>query len=323
MSLRKLCHIVPRDVPWVGLRADKLVQTMCELPRSQIIGLFDHGCVRVNGALCIFPGLRAVTGDQVQLEYDPARRYHSIPRQRQRWGFDLVFEDRYLLVVQKPADVLTIPTRREEKDTLLGRVAKYVRQAGDRHQKGPALTETPSVFTAHRLDREVSGLLVMGRTEPLAKALRDQFAARKPERTYTAIVAGVMGSDEGKFDSLLATDRDLNRFSTADEEIGQRAVTHYRVLRRLADSTLVQIWLETGRRNQIRVQFADAGHPVVGDVRYGERQAAHRRWPYRRIALHARQLGFIHPVTRKHLKFVSPLPVEMDQFLLDEIESSD
>lgn len=142
MSLRKLCHIVPRDVPWVGVRADRLIQTMCGLPRAQIIGLFDHHCVRVNGADCIFPGLRAVTGDQIQLEFDPARKYNSIPRQRQRWGFDLVFEDRYLLVVQKPADVLTIPTRREEKDTLLGRVTRYVRKPSNQKDKGPALSKT-------------------------------------------------------------------------------------------------------------------------------------------------------------------------------------
>lgn len=323
MSLRKLCHIVPRDVPWVGVRADRLIQTMCGLPRAQIIGLFDHHCVRVNGADCIFPGLRAVTGDQIQLEFDPARKYNSIPRQRQRWGFDLVFEDRYLLVVQKPADVLTIPTRREEKDTLLGRVTRYVRKPSNQKDKGPALAEVPSVYTAHRLDREVSGLLVMGRTEPLAKALRDQFAEHKPERKYVAIVAGELQADEGTFESLLATDRDLNRFSTDDEQIGQRAVTHFRVLRRLAETTLVEIWLETGRRNQIRVQFADAGHPIVGDIRYGERKASHRRWPFRRVALHAKQLGFLHPVTRKHLRFVSPLPFEMDHFLLEEAGETD
>ena len=281
---------------------------MCGLPRSQIVGMFDQGCVHVNGCLCVFPGQRVATGDKVQLEFEAGRRYHPKERSRKRLGFDLVFEDRYLLVVQKPAELLTIPTRREETDTLLARVAKYVRQT----------TGEPEVFNAHRLDREVSGLLVFGRTEPLTRALRDQFAANKPERLYVAIVAGHVESPEGTFSSLLATDKELNRFSTDDAEVGQRAITHYRVLRRLTDTTLVQVWLETGRRNQIRVHFAEVGHPVVGDSRYEPRRARHRNWPYERVALHAKQLGFMHPVTRKQLKFSSPLPVEMDRFLLIE-----
>jgi 23S rRNA pseudouridine1911/1915/1917 synthase len=130
-----------------------------------------------------------------------------------------------------------------------------------------------------------------------------------------AITAGVLDQDEGTFESLLATDRDLNRFSTEDAEIGQRAVTHFRVMKRLTDATLVRVWLETGRRNQIRVHFAEAGHPVLGDPRYEPRRAAHPRWRSKRLALHARQLGFDHPVTGKHLRFVSPLPVEMERFL--------
>ncbi|MFO0820238.1 MAG: RluA family pseudouridine synthase [Pirellulales bacterium] len=311
MARVKHCHIMPRDCPALGLRVDKVVQSMCgALPRSQIVGLFESGCIHVNGCLCVFPGQRVMTGDQIQVHYDDSQRYRPKERQRLRLGFDLVFEDRYLIVVQKPAELLTVPTHREETDTLVSRVAKYVRETTGERQ----------VFHAHRLDREVSGLLVLGKTEPLAKALRDQFAANKPERLYQAIVAGRMVQEEGTFTSLLATDRELNRYSTDDQEIGQRAVTHYRVLRHLSDTTLVQVWLETGRRNQIRVHFAEAGHPVVGDPRYEPRLATRRNWPFRRIALHAKQLGFLHPVTRKQLKFSSPLPAEMERFLMAEEE---
>jgi 23S rRNA pseudouridine1911/1915/1917 synthase len=167
----------------------------------------------------------------------------------------------------------------------------------------------------HRLDRGVSGLLVFGKTQEITRAIKDQFALNKPEREYVAIAAGALEAAHGTFQSLLATDKDLNRFSTDDEEIGQLAITHFRVIARLNGATLVQVRLETGRRNQFRVHFAEAGHPVLGDPRYEPELAAHPRWHHQRLALHARLLGFEHPVTQEPLKFESPLPAEMERFL--------
>jgi 23S rRNA pseudouridine1911/1915/1917 synthase len=157
--------------------------------------------------------------------------------------------------------------------------------------------------------------LVLGKTQEIVHELKDQFAASKPEREYIAIVAGQMERPSGTFESLLATDKDLNRFSTDDEEIGQLAITHYRVISVLSDTTLVQVRLETGRRNQIRVHFAEAGHPVLGDQRYRPEAAAHRHWPHKRLALHARLLGFEHPVTDQPLRFEAALPTEMERFI--------
>jgi 23S rRNA pseudouridine1911/1915/1917 synthase len=291
--------------PEVGLRADRIVQTLCGLSRSQVTGMFDHGCVQVNGAVCQSPGQRVEAGDKVTLKYDPHQRYHPKNKPRRNLGFELVFEDRYLLVVVKPAELLTVPTRRGETNTLLHKVSEYVRHVAGGRQ----------AFTAHRLDRGVSGLLVLGKTLEISRAIRDQFALHKPEREYVAIVAGRLEQQEGTFESLLATDRDLNRFSTDDEDIGQLAITHFRVLKRLRDATQVQVWLETGRRNQIRVHFAEAGHPVLGDPRYKAALATHRLWAYKRLALHARTLGFEHPITGQPLRFVSPLPTEMERFL--------
>lgn len=298
---RKNLTIAP-DSAEVGVRLDRIVQSLCGLSRSQVIGLFDHGCVQVNEALCGTPGQLCQAGDTVALKYDPQQRYH--PKPRRKLQFEIVFEDRHLIVVIKPPELLTVPTRRGETNTLVDKVSDYVRHVGGR-----------KVFTAHRLDRGVSGLLVLGKTLEISQAIRDQFALHKPEREYIAIVAGQVQQTEGTFESLLATDRDLNRYSTDDEEIGQRAVTHYRVLKRYAEATQVRVWLETGRRNQIRVHFAEAGHPVLGDPRYEPELARHPRWRYKRLALHARQLGFDHPVTGQHLKFAAPLPAEMERFL--------
>lgn len=305
MPLAKHTTEVTADSPHAGQRIDHLVQELCGLTRSQIVGLFDHGCVRLNDAHCPEPGQRLAAGDRVELRYDPNQRYHPKPKPKKKLGFELVYEDQHLIVVGKPPELLTVPTTRRERNTLLARVESYVKHVG----------KARGAFTVHRLDRGVSGLLVFGKSQDVMRQLKDQFELNKPEREYVAIVAGQMEQPKGTFESLLATDKDLNRFSTLDEKIGQRAVTHYRVVAQLNGATLVQVRLETGRRNQIRVQFADAGHPVLGDSRYKPELAAHPRWPHERLALHARLLGFEHPVTGVPLRFELPLPPELDRFL--------
>jgi 23S rRNA pseudouridine1911/1915/1917 synthase len=293
------------DSPLIGQRIDHLVQELVGLSRSQVTGLFDHGCVRVGGAICTQPAQRLAAGDRVEVKYDSHQRYHPQPRPRRNLGFEIVFEDKQLIVVNKPAELLTVPTIRRETNTLQHKVAEYVKH----------VSKGRDALTVHRLDRGVSGLLVLAKSQEIVRQLKDQFAASKPEREYVAIVAGTMKDRQGTFESLLATDKDLNRFSTEDEEIGQLAITHYRVIARLSDTTLVQVRLETGRRNQIRVHFAEAGHPVLGDERYRPELAVHLHWPHRRLALHARLLGFEHPTTGEALRFEVALPVEMERFV--------
>lgn len=297
--------VVEPDSSGEAVRIDRIVQQMCGRSRAQTAGLFDHGCVRLNGAECRFPGQRVAAGDRVELQFDSSRNYHPETKRRFHPGFDVVFEDRYLIVALKPPELLSVPTERGETNTMVDRVSEYVRRGGGGRQ----------AYSVHRLDRGVSGLLVFGKSAETAQAIRDQFAERKPDREYSAIVAGVIREERGVCDTLLATSKNLQRFSTDDESIGQRAVTHFEVLQRLPDATYVRVRLETGRRNQIRVHFSEMGHPVLGDPRYEPQLAAHRRWPYRRLALHARRLGFLHPVTGQRLAFESPLPVEMERFL--------
>ena len=170
-------------------------------------------------------------------------------------------------------------------------------------------------WTVHRLDRDVSGLLVFGKHESIADGLIAQFKQRKPRRVYAAIVAGVMSRDEGTFRSHLATGKNLDRYVAAPSPDTEEAITHYRVLRRMSDMTLAEVTLETGKRNQIRVQFAHAKHPVLGDPRYKTQQAAHARWIRKRIALHAQSLAFEHPVSGKPMAFESPLPPAFKKFL--------
>jgi 23S rRNA pseudouridine1911/1915/1917 synthase len=286
-------------------RLDLVVRDLCQLSREQVSGLLDHGCVRINEAVATHGGQRVRAGERVEVEYDPQRRYHPKRKPPRNLGFEIAFEDDHLIVVNKPASLLTVPTPYREKNTLIDKITAYLSHSGRKRE----------AFVAHRLDRGVSGLLVFGKSLEISMKLRDQFELRKPQREYIAIVRGALRSHEGTFRSYLATDANLNRFSTDDTEAGQLAITHFRLVASLDDATLVQIWLETGRRNQIRVHFAEAGHPVLGDPRYQSRLAVHPRWTARRIALHARSLGFTHPATGEAYRFESPLPRDFAEFL--------
>jgi 23S rRNA pseudouridine1911/1915/1917 synthase len=285
---------------------------MCALPREQVKGLFDHECVKINGVICKEAGRRLQLGDEVHLRYDPAQRYHPKKQDQKPLGFEIVFEDEHLIVVNKPPALLTVPTPFGEKNTLIQRISNYLAQK----RKGA------EAFVAHRLDRGVSGLLVFGKSLEISLKLRDQFELRKPQREYISIVRGVLPSHEGTFRTYLATDGNLTRFSTDDAEAGQLAITHFRVIQTLDDATLVQIWLETGRRNQIRVHFAEANHPVLGDPRYQPRLAEHPRWQSKRIALHARSLGFQHPLTHDMYRFEAELPKEFVDFIRGAVKRS-
>ena len=283
-------------------RVDRVVQALTGRSRAQVRGLIQHGCVKINEAACASDFDRAAAGDTVTVTFDRHRNYPEKHRPTGREPFRLLFEDDYLLVVDKAAYLLTVPTPAREKNTLVHYLQAYVSR-GRKHLGW--------VEIVHRLDRGVSGVLVFAKTAAVAEALRRQFAAAKPEREYVALVAGRMQAESGTFDKRLATDRrTIHRKVVTQPGEGERAVTHYVVQERGADVTRVRVRLETGRRNQIRVHFADAGHPVLGDPRYGTGKARHRLWPHRRMALHAAVLAFTHPVTGQALRFEAPEPRE-------------
>ncbi len=288
-------------------RIDRCVQEIAGGSRSHVTGLFDHDCVTLNGQIETNPGHHLSAGDQVHVRFEANRRYspRRRPEQQKHRGFSIVFEDRHVVVVEKSADLLTVPTDGREPHTLLYRVNEHVKHEG----------RGRGAFVVHRLDRGVSGLLMFGKTKDDAKLLQNQFRQRKPERQYDALVAGVVGPDSGEFRSYLATGSNLNRYSTDDEDGGQLAVTHFQVKERLPDTTHVTVQLETGRRNQIRVHFAEAQHPVLGDNRYRSDLWENIPWAHKRFALHASTLGFTHPITGEAMRFSSPLPAEITNFM--------
>lgn len=285
-------------------RVDRIVQHLVELSRSQVRGLFSNGCVTVNDTPCHDGGEVVAPGDAVHVRFDMHRRYHEGPRAWEDDAFSIVFEDSHLIVVDKSAGVLTVPANPGEKDSLVHAVSRYLAHRGSRDR----------AQVVHRLDRDVSGLLVFGKTRTVAEELQSQFEARKPDREYGAIVHGRV-EPEGTFESYLVTAKSLQQYSTTKRDDAQLAITHYKLEGSAHGASFVRVKLKTGRRNQIRVHFADAGHPILGDPRYRPDLSSHPQWRAKRLALHARTLGFDHPKTGKPLTFNSPLPAAMRSFM--------
>ena len=289
-------------------RADLLVQELTGLSRSATRGLFDHGCVRVNDVSVTKPQQRLHTGDCIAVSYDPSRRYKPKPMPNRDSAFELLHEDDHLVVVNKSPHVFTVPTPREKGKTLL--------EAVERHVNGRQSARSPrQVVVVHRLDRGVSGVLVFAKERRVAADLMKQFAAHTPRRLYVAIVHGHLNSQKGTFRSHMATGRTLKRYSTRNPSRGELAITHYEVTGHARGASMVRVQLETGRRNQIRVHFAEAGHPVLGDRRYRPDLASHPHWKAKRLALHAASLEFVHPITGRSMKFQTPLPREFEPWV--------
>lgn len=192
------------------------------------------------------------------------------------WGVRLVHEDDDVIVVDKPAGLLTIATGRGDARTLYRAVTAHARAAAGGRR-------APRVFVVHRLDRETSGLVVFARTPAVKQALQAQFAARTVERVYVAAVEGSVRDAAGVLVSRLRDDAPGGRVRASRD--GREAITRYRTLARTGDATLLELTLETGRRGQIRAQLAALGHPIVGDRLYGS-----RRDPHHRLCLHATRL---------------------------------
>ena len=251
--------------------------------------LLAGGRVRVNGATARRADGALVPGDVVEVT---ART----PRAVLPPGLEVVYEDDDVIVVDKPAGLLTIATERERQRTA------YAYLTARAHARQSPAT----VLIVHRLDRLASGLLVFAASPVAKRMLQAQFAAHTVERTYLAVVEGRLTRPAGTVASRLLDDAPGPVRETDDRRRGRPAVTHWRVLRTVPRYTLLEVRLETGRRNQIRVHLARLGHPIAGDAAYGGRTD-----PFRRLALHAHVLGFDHPATAARLRFVSPMPAAM------------
>jgi len=275
-------YTVPEPVS-LGACLARLFREASGRTRKQMLG---GGRVRVNGTITRSAGTALAAGDVVEVG---ARR----PRTALPPGLAVVYEDEDVIVVDKPAGLLTVATERERARTVYAYLTAHART-----RKPPA-----RIFVVHRLDRPASGLLVFATSAAAKRTLQAQFAAHTVERTYLAVVEGRVARPEGTITSRILDDAPGLVRETHDPGRGRAAVTRWRVRRTGARHTLLEVRLETGRRNQIRVHLAGLRHPIAGDAGYGSRTD-----PFGRLALHAHVLGFDHPRTGARLRFVSPAP---------------
>jgi 23S rRNA pseudouridine1911/1915/1917 synthase len=215
-------------------------------------------------------------------------------------GMMIRFADAAVIVIDKPANLLTIASPAEPRNNVYYYLTDHVRR------QNPAGRER--IWIVHRLDRETSGLMVFTRTFDAKRTLQARWD--RAEKRYQAVVEGSLPSSSGRFDSHLDETNPFRVRSASRSEQTRRAITEYRVLRHARGRSLVELTLRTGRRHQIRVQLAEAGCPIVGDEKYRAKTN-----PINRLALHACSLRFRHPGTNEDLSFTSPLPRELARLI--------
>lgn len=208
-------------------------------------------------------------------------------------GLSILYEDADLIVVDKEAGLLTIATKKEKKRTAHHQLMLYVRKEHPGNR----------VFIVHRLDQDTSGLMVFAKNEAAKNKLQRYWRENVKERGYLALVEGSFEKQSGSFSSWLNETKTHRMYSSFTKDDGQFAKTHYKLIQANKECSLLEVELDTGRKNQIRVHMYDMGHPVIGDKKYGAKTNA-----IRRLGLHAQTLSFIHPTTGELKTFTSPAP---------------
>ena len=291
-----------------GWRLDRaLADALPTLSRERLKVLINAGSVSRDGLAVRDPAKRATAGETFAVAVPVPAPAHN---EAQDIPLVVAFEDEHLIVVDKPAGLVVHPAAGNLDGTLVNALL---------HHCGGSLSGIGGVARpgiVHRIDKDTSGLMVAAKTDRAHEGLAKQFAAHTIDRRYHAIAGGKLTSQAGTVDAPLARSP-ANRKKVAIVAIGKRAVTHWRVLRNLRDATLVECKLETGRTHQVRVHMASIGHALLGDPAYGRSRKATEplleTLGFRRQALHAAHLGFIHPITSVPMAFDSPMPADMQE----------
>ena len=228
----------------------------------------------------------------------------QLDRSKQKMAFHsndlgVVYEDPYLLVIDKRAGLLSMSNNTRQQ-TVQNVLNNYLEKGGSRCTS----------HLVHRLDRDTSGLMIYARDTKTQRTLIEEWQQLVTDRRYVALVSGEMQQNKGTIRSWLTEDKRFITHSSPVDNGGKYAVTHYNVLRKGNGYTLVELELETGRKNQIRVHLSDMGHPIVGDIKYGSDDES-----LRRLGLHAYILAFRHPVNGKYLRFETPIPDSFEKAL--------
>lgn len=267
-------------------------------PAGKVKSILEHGLVSVDGKATTKYNAPLKPGQTVTIgAYVPEPPANALAASHP----PILYEDRELLVIDKPAGLLTISTgSKEPEDTAYRQMTAYVRR------KNPE----SRIFVVHRLDRDTSGVVVFAKDPVIKEALQEKWDELVTYRGYYAIAEGKMEEPAGRLTSWLKETRTHIVYSSRKAGDGKPAVTNYEMIRQNPDYSFLRVWLETGRKNQIRVQLSELGHPVTGDKKYGA-----KRDPLKRLGLHAWKLELTHPFTGKRLDLIAEPPQKFADFL--------
>ena len=272
-----------------------LASKMPDASRTKLKSLLSKRIVYVDSVITTQYNFPLKPGMKVQISREKGRKEfnHKLIK--------IVYEDAYVIVIEKMQGLLSVNTDRQKERTASTILNEYVQRSGKQHR----------VYIVHRLDRDTSGLMMFTKDEKTQNTLRDNWQEIVYDRRYVAVVTGEMEKDAGRVSSWL-TDRKLYVASSPTDDGGKEAITHYRTIKRGNGFSLVELVLETGRKNQIRVHMQDLGHPIIGDGRYGFEDVN----PIGRLGLHAFKLCFYHPVTGEPMQFETPYPSDFKKLFI-------
>jgi RluA family pseudouridine synthase len=274
-----------RTAPASESLLDALAAMFPDSSKTTLRQMLQTGRVRVGGEAEKNAKRMLEVGEIVAVGERPEKR--SLPE-----GLTILHEDDDVIVVLKANGLLTVATERERETTAQAYLNAYLKEKGGER-----------IHVVHRLDRETSGVLVFAKHFDARERLKEKFAAHDVDRIYVAVVEGLLEPPKGTFRSHLLERRDLRMESVDAHPDAKLAVTHYRTIQAAGKYAMLEITLETGRKNQIRTHLSEAGHPIVGDRLYGSTIN-----PLGRLGLHAKLLGFEHPMTGQRLSFTAPIP---------------
>ncbi len=265
-----------------------LQQSMPQRNRTTVKELLRHNQVAINGVPTRQFDTPLKEGDEVKVNL--TREFRVFYHRR----LQLLYEDDDIIVVNKGYGLLSMGTDKVKEGTAYSILRDYVKWSNPQNK----------LFIIHRLDRDTSGLMMFAKTQEAKEKMQHNWNNMVLERKYLAVVeGGAPDPEEGSVRSYLAENSRYEVYSTDNPEEGQLAVTRYKTLKKNKDYALMEVQLDTGRKNQIRVHMKDLGHPIAGDRRYGGHVS-----PIHRLALHAQTLRFAHPITRKQMSFSTPVP---------------
>ena len=268
-----------------------LLETFSNQSRNSVKSLLSSHRVSVDGAPTSQFNFKLYPEDTVIISNAPIRR-------KTRSNLPIIYEDDDIIVINKPSGLLSIASDNEKNSTAYRMLSDYVQQK-DKHNR---------IFVVHRLDEDTSGVLMVAKNVKIQQALQNNWNDIVKKRGYYAIVEGVMEKKSDTIKSYLKKNSQNLMYSSKKAEDGQLAITHYKVIKGNDKYTLLDVNIDTGRKNQIRVHLGEKGHHIIGDDKYGEPAN-----PIKRLGLHAYELDLIHPFTGKLIKFTAPMPKIFDE----------